>query len=496
MLMKNRYGMINDGVDQPTEDSHTLDGLKKLDQISRYSERSTSRPTESIPQGAMAVAKSSVIINPLDRDKSHIIAESARFSRVDFQNPISSHDIQSEKTRHSIHDTAFINFDRPRAVTLSSPYAASTKSVAFDSSVESSVPRFDRKQYQEKFKIDTNNMSFPKGKNSSKSQNVSRLRRGSLHSKNLEEWAKHLSNKQISSVRETNRPAEDADDRLSGDIFPNINDSIESKSAIASDVMKRSTDLDILNSRFVERCLEELYRSFVHVHLTSGTLHIIPIEATNLPLVKRRVAVKIVYGDQVQKSFYLPSAATLKWYQEYKVEVPYYEGHSGAKNNFHDNGRASRRIGDSLSPDATNDARKEFQRQMNDSLKKSFAIDTLNIRGSIQVRIITEDFPKSKTVSQVAIPVLSLLDCLCPTSDTSNEVDYVRWFPLQSMVEYLPGEGEFGNLNKFSSSETRDTSNRKPHILLRMNWVRDKTKEVVQDPGIRVVAPSSPHGIA
>jgi hypothetical protein len=332
-----------------------------------------------------------------------------------------------------------------------------------------------------------------------------RPRRGSLHAPNLANWAKQINDLQTSSLPEqpslpppTTAPPGLSTMRhrmLNAEGIPVAVPPIDrqKRQLLANDVMKRSTTIESANRFFTDRCLEETRRSFAHVHLTTGTLFITPMQALHLPDTKKHVSVKITYGDQTQSTFSIPPAADLSWYQENKMEVLYHD-HAvpDANNNGNDAppspaplpslATSSNYPADTNASDAhTNDptsARRDFQKTLNESLTKAFAIDTLNIRGSIRLRIVSDDFPKSKTVALLDIPVLSLLDCLCLAGDREKDSDvYDRWFPMLLKVEYLPGEGELGDVHKKRISEQSKYDNfghGRPCIRLRMQWKSDK----------------------
>lgn len=75
----------------------------------------------------------------------------------------------------------------------------------------------------------------------------------------------------------------------------------------------------------------------------------------------------------------------------------------------------------------------------NATLAKCFTVDTLNIKGALNVCVMTEGVTKAKEVAKIEIPVFNLLDCCFALSEGQY---YDRWFPLILSSESMPCEGE------------------------------------------------------
>lgn len=101
-----------------------------------------------------------------------------------------------------------------------------------------------------------------------------------------------------------------------------------------SQVLQRQLDMKLRNSNFLRRCDEECRRSCAHLQLTTGckqsinnllellwlifitgTLTITPMQAYNLPEMKRNLnlSVKMTYGEQVHTTFSISPTADLSW---------------------------------------------------------------------------------------------------------------------------------------------------------------------------------------
>eukprot|EP01035_Chromulina_nebulosa_P017521 gene17521-23082_t len=272
--------------------------------------------------------------------------------------------------------------------------------------------------------------------------------RKSLHFSNIKNWANGLKEFQNKSLLLPTQISEKTK-RFKSPTGVTYNNSITSYShgepaVYASDLMIRNIEIEKDNIQFHQSCLEECTRSYSHVNLTTGILHITPMHALYIPDYKKSVSVKIGYGETIESTFSIPPAADLTWFQENKSDMYYHETSDGVNKNptnFTSNNNAT-----FTANNTTNQPNKDFQKTLNDSLIKSFHIDTLNIRGSIRIRVSIDDFPGHKNVAQLDIPVLDLLDCLC-LSNSDDDV-YDRWFPLLLSSDSLPGEGEMGTINQ------------------------------------------------
>lgn len=116
------------------------------------------------------------------------------------------------------------------------------------------------------------------------------------------------------------------------------------------------------------------------------------------------------------------------------------------------------------------------------SLKEnSFPVDTLNISGTIKVRIMAEGFPKATTLAEVNIPVFNLLQCISDCKDF-----YERWFPLTLYEDIAVGEGELEKM--FSSYATEQISpanlGNKPCINLRLRWIPSEKRDEDLEPQV------------
>lgn len=117
---------------------------------------------------------------------------------------------------------------------------------------------------------------------------------------------------------------------------------------------------------------------------------------------------------------------------------------------------------------------------MNESLKMQFAVDTLNVRGNLRVRVMKECLPREKEVARLDIPIFNLLDCIC---DVDGDGYYDRWFSLVLGTESVPAEGELEK-QKQSVLPERPSHHKfeyHPCIRLRMRWIAREGIERIND---------------
>ena len=156
------------------------------------------------------------------------------------------------------------------------------------------------------------------------------------------------------------------------------------------------------------------------------------------------------------------------------------------------------------------DARKKFSGTGRDSKAQSseggvFAVNSLNIRGTIKVRVMSEGFPKARTLAELNIPVFNLLECTC--KGDSKEY-YERWFPLTPKEDVIIGEGELEKV--FRSYYTEHINNASfgynPCIHLKIQWKSrkadgDSVEQIfkmynrIQVPAVTVAVIDSQHAV-
>lgn len=275
-----------------------------------------------------------------------------------------------------------------------------------------------------------------------------------------------------------------------GNIPSHSYDGNKTTAAIGMENMRRHQVVEDDNAAFLKRCHEECYRSFKHIQLSTGTLKITPMQALYLPDQKRHVSVRVSYGDDTHNTHSIPPAADLSWYQEPKVDANAFY-FSRTKTTTHTSEATDTLESTTLSntnaatagtnaatgnpgaPTLPVAAAAGPTMSRNDSLTKAFKIDTVNLQGSIRIRIVTDDFPIQSEVARLDISVLNLLDSLCMLRE--NEV-FDRWFPLLLYAEGLPTEGEMGNITQKLVPEREKFDkfgHRRPCIRLRFTWTND-----------------------
>eukprot|EP01038_Epipyxis_sp_PR26KG_P006870 gene6870-9407_t len=237
------------------------------------------------------------------------------------------------------------------------------------------------------------------------------------------------------------------------------------------------------NVNFVARFFDECKRSFHHIHSTNGWFEITPIQAWHLPSCKAPMFAKISYGDESFSTFSMSPASYLTWYQEPEDEAnqsfdfdqserPFssdaYEG-AELNSHYHTSTSVNATYGSGLQKAIASDA---IITNKNNSLVHKYKVDTLNVKGNIRVRIMSENYTKNIEVASLDIAVHNLLDCTCILE---KDLYYDRWFPLLPTSETIPAEGEMENFKQSSLSE-QSSYNKfeyQPCIRLRIRWIPD-----------------------
>lgn len=217
-----------------------------------------------------------------------------------------------------------------------------------------------------------------------------------------------------------------------------------------SSFMSRPAGIEEQNFSFRQQFDREGSRSYIHAFTQTGTLEIAPIQALHLPVSNNYVHVKISYGNEKYSTFSVPPAAFTTWHQETSVES---------------NITASLDEGDD-----TQAGSREGMDGIPLSLSKSFEIDLLNIKGNVQVRVMSESFPKSQEIARIEVPVFGMVDCTCTLTGGGY---YDRWFPLILADNLSAEDTAQDTLAQLSQSEEASYAKfgYHPCIRLRMRWI-------------------------
>jgi hypothetical protein len=111
----------------------------------------------------------------------------------------------------------------------------------------------------------------------------------------------------------------------------------------------------------------------------------------------------------------------------------------------------------------------EKKQDRNNSLRFNFEVETLNIKGTIKVKLMSEGFPKPQTLAEVDVPIFNLLECVNVTDEKGI---YEMWFPLTLQNDLAIGDGELEKLYSSCAIEQNSHSQfgYKPCINLRFRW--------------------------
>jgi hypothetical protein len=239
-------------------------------------------------------------------------------------------------------------------------------------------------------------------------------------------------------------------------IYKDRMDLISNKSSNALDsvrewnkIMNRRIDIENDNIEFNTVFEEECRRNFAHVHAVQGYIEITPLQALHLPESRKPLHVKMKYGNTSHSTFSVPPSADLSWYQDDDDELDINHHHGEDVINI------------------TETASKKFTKTQNDSLAKSFYVDTRSIEGPLRIKVRTENFPYKKEIARLDLSVFNILD-----SCISGEY-YDRWYPLVPIDECISSEGEMGNFVQAFMSEQQDYSRfgYSACIKLRIRWI-------------------------
>ena len=244
--------------------------------------------------------------------------------------------------------------------------------------------------------------------------------------------------------------------------------------------MDRAPDVTVDHNAFCRRFEQECRRSFEHVHTLSGVLEVTPMQALHLPETKNPMLVRVSYGHQRHSTFRLPPASYLTWYQDHEsgpgstgLHNPDFAegGNTSAHNSY-----ASSAVDSSL-PDRGPPQRDNSQ---NATLAKSFIVDTLNIKGALNVCVMTEGVTKAKEVAKIEIPVFNLLDCCFALTEGQY---YDRWFPLILSSESIPCEGDVDRYmnNILPEQHAYSSFDYQPCIRLRVRWIHSEDRRQIEE---------------
>ena len=110
----------------------------------------------------------------------------------------------------------------------------------------------------------------------------------------------------------------------------------------------------------------------------------------------------------------------------------------------------------------------------NESLRRTFPVDTLNIKGPLSVRIMAKTRTRKKEVAKVELSIFNLLDCLLD-SCVGKDRYYVKWFPMFHKVDCIAAEYEemsgFMRHEKSEQSYFHYLGQYQPCIQIRFRWI-------------------------
>ncbi len=246
--------------------------------------------------------------------------------------------------------------------------------------------------------------------------------------------------------------------------------------------MDRAEEVSVDHQAFCRRFDQECRRSFEHVHTLSGTLEVTPMQALHLPEAKNPMLVRVSYGDQRHSTFRLPPASYLTWYQEQETGAapaglynPDY-AESGGPNSAH---TSLNRDSNDLNSNS-GAAPPQRDNSQNATLAKTFTVDTLNIKGALNVCIMTEGVLKAQEVAKIEIPMFNLLDCCFALTDGQY---YDRWFPLILSSESIPCEGDVDRyMNNIIPEQSAYSSfDYQPCVRLRVRWIHSDNRHQIEE---------------
>lgn len=136
--------------------------------------------------------------------------------------------------------------------------------------------------------------------------------------------------------------------------------------------------------------------------------------------------------------------------------------------------------GDVNSPGHNTHAPPQRDNSQNATLAKCFEVDTLNIKGALNVRVMTEGVTKAVEVAKIEIPVFNLLDCCFALSEGQY---YDRWFPLILSSESMPCEGDVDRyMNTILPEQSAYSSfDYQPCIRLRVRWIHSENRRQIEE---------------
>ena len=238
---------------------------------------------------------------------------------------------------------------------------------------------------------------------------------------------------------------------------------------------------------FIKRLDEEGSRVFAHINTTMGILEVTALEAKNIKNGNRKVNVKIQYGNQSESTFGVfpssinssSSSATsstssysdIKWYDDTQ---PIFSG-APTRSNEEDLLSLDDDDSNSISSPLPYFQPILSQSSSNDSLKKTFSIDTLNIKGSLNIKIMAKTRTRKKEITKVELSIFNLLDCLIIRNYNKDEQSYIKWFPMFHKEDCVAAEYEemsgFMRHKKSEQTYFHYFGKNQPCIKLKFRWI-------------------------
>jgi len=107
-------------------------------------------------------------------------------------------------------------------------------------------------------------------------------------------------------------------------------------------------------------------------------------------------------------------------------------------------------------------------------------VDTLNIKGALNVFIMTEGVLKAQEVAKIEIPMFNLLDCCFALPEGQY---YDRWFPLILSSESMPCEGDVDRyMNNIIPEQSAYSSfDYQPCVRLRVRWIHSENRHQIEE---------------